>query len=456
MSGATTQALTAFQRVRFGTVLGLGLALAVLSACGDGELILDGERFDVREPLPQLDENGVPQASDTVEARAFAAPAQVNHSSWTHRNGTPSRKIQHPALGSTLTQVWSANIGQGNAKRARITADPIVANGRIFTMDSQSQVVATGSDGSVLWSRKLVPASDKDKDASGGGLAFGENTIFATTGFGELFALEATSGATKWRQKLEAPVTAAPTVADGLVYVVTRDSRAWALNTTNGRIKWQLPGAPSQAVMIGGSGPAMASRVVVFPFGSGEIAGALKKSGIRVWGSSVSGQRRGRAYANISDITGDPVIDQGVIYAANQGGRVVALKSSSGERLWTAREGAYSPVWPSGDSIFLISDQAELVRLDRETGETIWSKRLPYFTKAKIKRRSRIFAHYGPVLAGGRLVVASDDGMIRHFDPATGDQIGETAIRGGAASNPAVVGGTLYVVTANGQLAAFR
>lgn len=439
---------------------GLVLLIAALSACGEDELILDGERFDVREPLPSLDENGVATNGAVQEVaatqRAFAAPAQVNHANWTHRNGTASRKIQHPALGAQLTQIWSANIGQGNGKRARITSDPIVANGRIFTMDAQSQVTATGSDGTVLWSRALVPASDKDKDASGGGLAFGANTVFATTGFGELIALEATSGATRWRQKLDAPVTAAPTFDNGLVYVVTRDSRAWALDAENGRIRWQLPGAPSAAVMIGGSGPAIANRVAVFPFGSGEIAGALKRTGIRVWGSSVAGQRRGRAYANISDITGDPVVDDGVIYAANQGGRVVALKTSSGERLWTANEGAYSPVWPAGDSLFLISDQNELVRLDRETGEKIWAERLPYYTKAKVKRRSRIFAHYGPVLAGGRLVVASEDGVIRSFNPETGALVGTAPLRGGAASAPVVVNGTLYVVTANGQLAAFR
>ncbi len=434
-----------------------GVALLALSACGERELILDGERFDVRAPLPGSDAAVAAAPAIAPEtARAFAAPAPRNYDSWTHRGGAVTRNVEHPALAADLSPLFSVDIGQGNTRRARLTADPVVAGNRIFTLDSASQVTAVGTNGQVQWTRKLVPASDKDRDASGGGVAFGENTIFAATGFGELFALDPATGATRWRQKLDAPVTSSPTVSEGKVYVITRDSRAWALDVSTGRIKWQIAGAPSEATLMGGSGPVMTSRVAVLPFGSGDIVAALKNSGLRVWGSAVAGQRRGRAYANISDISGDPVVYDGVIYAANAGGRIVAIKPSSGERIWTANEGAYSPVLPVGDSIFMISDQGELLRLDRATGTRIWGERLPYFVNRRIKRRSAVYAHYGPVLAGGRLVVASDDGLIRSYDPASGALIGTTPINGGAASNPAIVGGTLYVITGKGQLAAFR
>jgi outer membrane protein assembly factor BamB len=442
------------------TTLALGAMTAILLACGKGELVLDGPRFDVRADVPTIGENGeIPQVENSVaalEGRSFKIPAQVNHSEWTHRNGSATHRVAHPSLGSNLTQAWSVNIGQGNGRKARITADPVVSGGRIFTLDSASQVVATGSDGATLWSRKLIPVTDKDGDASGGGLAFGDGLVIASTGFGELFALEATSGEIKWRQKLEAPITSSPTVAGGLIYVVSRDSRAWAISTKEGRIKWQLPGTPSSAVIAGGAGVAISDRLAIFPFGSGELVSALKKSGIRVWGSSVAGQRRGRAYSNISDVTGDPVIAGDKIYASNQGGRTVALETGSGERLWTAKEGALAPVWPAGDSVFMISDQDNLIRLDAETGDVIWSEALPYFRAKKIKRRQHIFAHHGPILAGGRLIVASDDGLIRSFNPDTGELIGTTEIKNGAASNPVVVNNTLYVVTTKGNLVAFR
>jgi outer membrane protein assembly factor BamB len=51
---------------------------------------------------------------------------------------------------------------------------------------------------------------------------------------------------------------------------------------------------------------------------------------VRTWATAVAGGRLGVAYSNINDITGDPVIAGGTLYAGNQSGRVVAL--SAGER----------------------------------------------------------------------------------------------------------------------------
>jgi len=52
--------------------------------------------------------------------------------------------------------------------------------------------------------------------------------------------------------------------------------------------------------------------------------------------------------------------------------------------------------------------------------------------------------------------VASSDGALRQFDPANGALLAQSELPGGAASNPVVANGTLYVVTKRGQLLAFR
>jgi outer membrane protein assembly factor BamB len=59
-------------------------------------------------------------------------------------------------------------------------------------------------------------------------------------------------------------------------------------------------------------------------------------------------------------------------------------------------------------------------------------------------------------MANGRLILASDDGQLRQFDPENGNLVGSLQLPDGAARNPIAAGGTLYVVMENGQLAALR
>lgn len=443
--------------MKFSQGFGALAVLALISGCGEGELILDGQRQDVRDAvIGGAPEDAVPLAPSEGASVPVSLGAARSNGDWTHRGGNPAHRAGHVALGGTLAQAWSARIGQGDSRKNRITADPVIDGGRIFTLDSQALVAATGTNGAPLWQADLTPSADRSGDASGGGLAAGEGLVFATTGFGELVALNPASGAVVWRQRFDAAVGGAPAVAEGRVYVVARDGSAWAVRASDGKVEWSLPGTPSASGVMGVSAPAVDARQVIFPFSSGQMIAVDKAAGTGLWSSYVAGQRRGRAYASISDLTGDPVIADGTVYAGTSAGRLAAVNADTGQTIWSVRDGATSPVAVAGGALFLVNDEDQLVRLDAGTGEEIWRVDMPYFTKERDKRRKAIYAHYGPVLAGGRLVIASSDGLIRSFDPQSGAVLSAVELPGGAASAPAVAGGTLYVVTKDGTLRAFR
>lgn len=424
-------------------------AFAVLAGCAEKDIILPGERLDIR---------GGAVAATVVEneVRPISLPAAVTNADWTHRNGGPTHAITHPALSTALAPMFQANIGTGNTRRLRITADPVISGGRVFTLDAESQVVATSTGGATLWSRSAIPPSDNPRDASGGGLAVAGDIVVATTGFGEVVAMDAATGGEIWRQDLDAPGTSAPTIHGDLAYVVARDGRAWALELGNGRVRWTQGSTPPVSNFSGGAGAAVTGEFAIFPFPTGEVLAAFPEGGLRRWSTVVTGQRPGQAASTISDIAADPVVVGNRIYVGNVSGRVVALELANGDRIWTATEGAVGPVWPAGGSVFLVNDLSELVRLDGDTGTPIWRTQLPGFEESRERRQKTRYAHYGPVLAGGRLIVASGDGLIRQFDPASGALVGTLEVPGGAASNPVVAGGVLYVVSQRGQLLAFR
>ncbi|WP_259400296.1 PQQ-like beta-propeller repeat protein [Roseovarius sp. SCSIO 43702] len=437
------------------TILAALVVLGTLAACAKNDPILPGPREEIRpdadEGFGLVDNAGRPNRTAPVPT----GPARVN-ANWTQRSGTPATRADHPALSPAPRRIWSANIGSGDGSKARITADPVVANGRVFTLDSAATVTAVSTGGKVLWSRNLVPLNDSANDASGGGLAHGDGKLFVTSGFGKLTALDPASGAVIWEQQLRGTGSGSPTVLGEMVYLVAGDDEAWAIDTDTGRVQWRLSAAPDANNILGGPAPALSDKYAVFAFGAGELQGAFRKGGLRLWDAQVAGRRSGLSQALVTDVTGDPLIVGDRIYVGTHSGRLVALKLGNGERIWTAKEGPLSPIWPAGGSLFIISDRNELVRINAEDGTRIWSHKLPFFTKDRPRKKAEIYAHYGPVLAGGQLVVASNDGLIRFFDPASGALRRTVEVPGGATANPVVAGGTLYVVSTNGRLHAFR
>ncbi|MDK3020514.1 PQQ-binding-like beta-propeller repeat protein [Pseudodonghicola flavimaris] len=439
----------AFSLSRTGLAL-VGGTVLLLSACAEQEVILPGER----EPI--YAEETLAAETPANESRVIRLPSQTSNSAWTQGQGTPSYRVSNPALSSAPSLLWTAPIGEGDALRQRITAQPVIANGLIYTLDSSARVTAVTTGGAVAWSTDLVPATDSDGQATGGGLAYHEGTLYVSSGYGRLTALDAATGKQRWQQRLDATGSGQPTVYGGLVYLVAGDDTGWAVDTKDGRIVWQVSATPSITNVLGAPAPAVNQELAIFAFGSGDLMATFRRGGLRRWYASVAGKRKGRARTMIMDVTGSPVIDGGRVYAGNQSGRTVAYDIDTGDRLWTAREGALGPVVPAGGSVFLISDQNKLVRLDSRDGTIIWTNDLNDYVRDTSRKRGAVYANYGPILAGNRIVVASSDGYVHFFDPKSGGWLSSLEVPGGATTAPSVAGGTLYVVSRAGLLYAFR
>lgn len=447
--GTRIGAGVATRAVRLGLVCGV-LALA---ACTEKEVFLPGERESIDAVLSDAP---VPEEAFVNRSAPVAVPGMTANANWTQRSNSPATRVENAALGGNLNLVWAVNIGDGDGRKARITGDPVVADGRVFALDSGARVTAVTTAGATAWTQDLTPPNDGAGQASGGGLAYANGKLYVSTGFGILSALDAATGAILWEQDLDSSGTGTPTVAGDLVYVVSGDATAWAIDASNGRVRWQMTATPDRNALLGGPAPAISGDLVIFGHASGQVQAVTRAGGLQTWGALVAGRRQGYAKSVVGDISGDPVVAGGKVYVGVQSGVTVALDATTGERLWSVSEGAMSPVWAAGSDVFLVSDMNQIVRVSADTGEKVWAQDLPLFVKDKPRRQKEVYAHYGPVLAGNRLIVASGDGLLRSFDPASGALVGQVELPGGASSNPVIAGRTLYVVSGRGQLLAFR
>ncbi|MFD1342464.1 outer membrane protein assembly factor BamB family protein [Litorisediminicola beolgyonensis] len=438
----------------FRTGLALAASLALIS-CAEEERILPGERLELREAL-QTQGGEAPLAVNV--SRAATLPGMQANAGWTQSPVSPGVRTDHAALSLPLSPLWQSGIGGGDGKRQRLIADPVTDGTRIFTLSSDFQLTATSTGGQTLWSRAVVPLSETSAQAMGGGLALAGGRLFVTTGFGELRALNPADGSELWVQEVDNTASGAPSVVGDLVYLTAGDRTGWAVEASDGRVRWQLDGLGDSVNVAGAPAPAVSGDRVVFAFGDGTLQSTFREGGLTLWSATLAGGRPGRAMSAFDDVTGDPVIANGRVYAGTHTGRLVALDLYSGDRLWTLNSGALDRPWVAGGSVYAISDENTLLRVDAETGAQIWEVDLPgWVPRRKPQRqRDRSFANYGPVLAGGQVIVASSDGFIRSFDPASGALTGQTEIAGGATTAPIVAGGVLYVVSSRGVLHAYR
>lgn len=408
---------------------------------------LPGERIAVRKASA---------SSVTVDAtaEAIALPAPVANSDWPQSNGGPQRDIGHVAAGTSLSRVWTANVGEGNGSSGRIVSPPIVAKGRVYALDAGATVTAhDASSGARVWSANLTPENENTIDGFGGGLAYANDRVYVSNGFGNLSALNAASGEVLWATPLGAPSRAAPAISGNRVYAVTRDNRIIAVDATSGEVAWVEQGLDQAAGILGGAAPAAMSEAVIAPFSSGELNAYAAGNGRLAWVEDLTGSRGASGLSVLNDVAGDPVISDGVVYAASQSGRLVAINLRNGERAWTRDVGGVQPPYIAGQYLFFVSGQGELIAMRKDSGDVIWVKSLGDY---KDSEREEPIIWAGPVLAGGRLLLVSDLGRLVSVDPTNGNIVSETDLPGGATNAPVVANGTVYVLTDDATLAAYR
>ena len=436
------------------TTLALIATAAVLSGCG----IINkkakstptiGNRVSVL-----VSEIDIAVDPDTATA-AMVLPGPTANVEWAQSGGSASKLVEHVALGASVGQAWSVAIGAGSTKSRRLGGGPVVAGGKVYTIDTVGSVRAhDATTGAVVWATRFGDAKGNEDILYGGGVAVEGGRVYATNGFGYVAALDAATGAVAWTVRPGGPLRGAPTLADGSVYVISQDNQIFALKATDGSTAWSNAAALEVAGVFGNGAPAVDRGTVVAGFSSGELNAYRYENGRMVWQDALSRTSISTGVAALSDIDADPVIANGIVYALGQGGRMVALDLTSGQRVWELNMAGIATPWVAGDWLFAVNDKSQLIAVQRLTGKIRWINQLPRWLKEKKKEGP--ISYHGPVLAGDRLIVVGSNGAIINVRPTDGVTQSATSAGSGIRFQPVVAGGSLFVLTDAGRLIAYR
>ena len=381
-------------------------------------------------------------------------PAPQPNADWPQAGGYPNHAMHHMQAPDTLNEAWSVDIGDGSDGEERLASSPVVADGRVFVIDARSVVSAyDAGNGNRLWRRDLTPDED-DEGHIPGGIAYDGGRIYISTGFAEAIALDARSGAEVWRRRISSPARAAPTVRGGRVFVLTVDNKLFALAAKTGKGLWNHSGAAESASLLGSASPAVDTGVIVIPYTSGDLVALKADSGRLLWQDTLSSIKRTDVMSNLAHIRGRPVIDRGRVFAISHAGQMAAFDLRSGRRLWQKEVGGLESPWVVGDYIFLITNDAEIAALSRDTGRIHWVRALPRYEDPESQEDPIIWT--GPILVSDRLIAAGSHGKAIAISPYSGRILGNVELPDGISVPPVVAGGSVYFLADDAELVAYR
>jgi eukaryotic-like serine/threonine-protein kinase len=353
---------------------------------------------------------------------------------------------------TTGAQRWKQKTG------GRVTSSPAVVNGRVFIGSYDGQLYALdAASGEVKWKfntegeRRFAakhlhgaqPAAETMPDPFDfylSSAAVVAGVVYFGSGDGNVYAVDAGTGQSKWIFHTGDVVHASPAVAHGVVYVGSWDSYFYAIDAATGKEKWRFKtgedhdianqvGIQSSAVIAGGT--------VYFGCRDSNLYAVDATTGTKKWAFSNKG----------SWVIASPVVHAGTVYfATSDSGLFNAVDAKSGAPMYSL-----SFKWPmfsspaiAGKTLYLGSHAGKLLAIDLQSRQLAWS-----FETDGAKQNGP--AYTKPDGAPNYAAAFTD---FFYDDMVTG--LSKMMSVGAVLSSPAIVNDTVYFGSTDGHLYALN
>lgn len=249
-----------------------------------------------------------------------------------------------PAPSGSPRLAWRFDTG------AEVLASPVLADGTLFVATKSGDLLALdAATGSLRWRTHLTDYVVRSSPSVANG------TVYLGAGFA-LYAIDASTGKTKWQAATRYVGQSTPTVADGVVVISSQEEWVYGFNADSGESLWRIP---TDGVVFGA--PAIANGLVALGTDKGTIYGVALKDGVLIWRKTMSGGIVAPAV-----FAGDRVI-----FSTNRG-QTFAVSVNRGDRLWTAEVGTQQPMAFMKDLVVLAGTDGGIHTLSTTDGTERW------------------------------------------------------------------------------------
>lgn len=325
-------------------------------------------------------------------------PPQSNRVKWKFR--TNGSVISSPAVvngtiyvGSSDHNFYAINLDSGTLKwkfkaKGRIASSPAIADGVVYFEDWNGTLYALeAGTGGVKWKFQTAgehrftathlhgsqPAAESMPDPFDFYLsspAVWNGTVYFGSGDGNVYALDASTGALNWKFKTGDVVHASPAIADGTLFIGSWDSYFYALDAATGKEKWRFKTGEDPDIhnQVGiQSSAAVADGVVYFGCRDSNFYAVDANTGQLKWKFNNKG----------SWVIASPAVKYGNVYfATSDSGMFYSLDAKSGTQLFSLNFKGW-PMFSSpaiaGSTLYIGSHLGKLFAVDLVNQKVAWT-----------------------------------------------------------------------------------
>ncbi len=363
-------------------------------------------------------------------------------------------------VGSTDGNLYAVDVATGAQKwkfeaKSRITSSPAVADGLIYFGAYDGNFYAVNSvDGKVKWKFQTAgehrftathlhgtqPAAEAMPDPFDFYLSspvVWNGTVFFGSGDGNIYSLNATTGAVNWKFKTGDVVHASPAIADGTLYIGSWDSYFYALDAATGHEKWRFKTGedPDTHNQVGiQSSASVGGGMVFFGCRDSNFYALDAKTGEKKWVFPNHG----------SWVIASPAVRDGMVYfGTSDTGKFYALNAATGATRFSLDFHGW-PMFSSpaiaGNMAYIGSHSGKLFAIDIATQKQAWI----FETDASHQN--------GPTYTKPDGTPNYDAAYASDFYDDMVVGVEKTLSVGAILSSPVVVDGVIYVGSSDGNL----
>jgi outer membrane protein assembly factor BamB len=263
---------------------------------------------------------------------------------------------------------------------------------------------------------------------------------------GDVIALDAASGAERWRVSIKSEILARPLIVNDVVIIRTVDGHLEALSLADGAKRWSVDQQVPRLTLRGTSSPVLAGDRIVAGFDNGKVSAIDARNGDVLWDTTVNAPSGRTELERLADIDSPPRVSGDEIFVVGFQGRVAMLALDSGQIWWARDASSYRGFAMDDELLYLTNSDSVVMAMRKSDGSVQWEQ-------SGLRRRGLT----APAIDGDSLVVGDFEGYLHWLNKATGEVVARRKTDGERITNSAVTDdGRAFVQTDSGKLLAFK